>query len=84
MLQARAAQAAEKQSELEGRAGRGEGEDRHSEAGGEEGRARVRRAAARVRGLRAKGKAGVVYCPGAGGQATELPGKLAELKASER
>ena len=35
-------------------------------------------------GLRAKGKAGVVYCPGAGGQATELPGKLAELKASAR
>lgn len=35
-------------------------------------------------GLRAKGKAGVVYCSGAGGQATELPGKLAELKASAR
>lgn len=84
MPQARAAQAAEKQSELQGRAGRGEGEDRLSEAGGEKGKARVRRAAARVRGLRANGEAEVVYCPGAGGQATKLPGQLAELKASAR
>ena len=36
------------------------------------------------RGLRAKGKAGLVYCPAAAGQAAARPGPLAELKAAAR